>query len=447
MKVHSYTPIADLLVDLTDTKKQQHLFLVSSANLRVASPVWRKILDPDSRFAPLKTGSVNAKEYKQINIEGVDVKSLHIILSILHYCTENIPKEWMSSPNFSTLQPPILCFSILRDVALLVDQYDCVGITSHFASKWIGSGVGRRSWPSDPDYVEVGFEDWIFIASVFNRLGSAARVCNGIVKFVSKELIKEVCVNRRESRDLQEAKYYRWKEKRPGPRDDPNPTLVEKDTSPGNTEPIETRNCEGKLFELMEVSLEMVPEKILGFILDTRFSSGCRMLVPLYKFVQDFLNSEPTCQDTWLCKNKECSAIALGTLVQSLKEQGLQHILTQNLIEDQLLPLGRYSLQDLALKIKGLQMTTFQIHNAHMKMASDDFDNSVKSAVVVKTTIKPTGIQRSTLAYRDGPIFLRNDPDIYSAQSTAICPLALRLAKIKTDAKSLLDSVEGYQES
>ncbi|KAK6513896.1 hypothetical protein TWF506_008327 [Arthrobotrys conoides] len=450
MKPYSYTPIADLLVDLIDTKQQQHSFLVSSAALRVASPVWRKMLDPDTKFAPLETVSVNGKEYIKITIEGVEVESLQTILGILHYSTENIFPRWMSRSVGMTPEFLRFDFSVIRGIALLLDQYDCVAVISHFAEGWFGTGKGKKEWPWDPDYVGVGFEDWIFIASVFSRLERECGGCSRAIQLVSRELIKDICMDSSESADIEEAKHYRWKETQLTLRD------AGMDIGTNSVEPIETREREGEKFDLVEVDLEMIPQKILGFILDTRLSIGYQVLAPLYYFIQKLMNSETTAtpvlldnDDTGFCENTECSAIALGTLIQSLREQGLQYLLAQDLTKDELRPPSRCSLQDLTLKIQVLQMTTFQIRNVHTKMKSSDIDESIKNAVATKPRLTAELLEfkavRPTLSYTNRPIFLRTDQDISNPQSAAVCPLVLRLSKIKTNAQDLLNSVKGYE--
>ncbi|KAF3224001.1 hypothetical protein TWF106_004647 [Orbilia oligospora] len=449
MKAYSYTPIADLLVDLTDTKQQQHSFLVSSAALRTASPVWRKLLDPDSKFAPLETVSVDGHDYRRITVEGVEPESLQILLGILHYSTENIPKKWKPDPVATTSAFLKFNFSVLRDLALLLDQYDCVAVTSYFANGWIDSGKGEVGPLWEPDYVRVGFEEWIFIASVFGRLERVA--CDNIIQLVSRELIRDICVDTSESTSgdiWDKSKYYRWKETQLRLGDagaDNGPQIV----SVG--EPIETREHEGKDFDLVEVNLELVPQKVLDFILEQRLSTSYQILAPLYRFVQELLDSWTPLlnnENSKLCENNECSAIALGTLVQSLNQQGLNHLLTKNLTKVELLPSGRCSLQDLTRKIQALQMTTFKIRNIHRKMEPSDIDESIKNAVAVKprsTIDSDIKFVRTPLSYTNRPIFLRADRDIASAQSTAVCPLALKLSKIKENAQEILNLVKGYE--
>ncbi|EGX52996.1 hypothetical protein AOL_s00007g332 [Orbilia oligospora ATCC 24927] len=450
MKAYSYTPIADLLVGLTDTKQQQHSFLVSSAALRMASPVWRKLLDPDSRFAPLQTVSVDGHDYRRITVEGVEPESLQILLGILHYSTGNIPKGREPGPVATTGSAFLkFNFSVLRDLALLLDQYDCVAVTSYFAEGWIDSGKGGElSSLWGPDYVRVGFEDWIFIASVFGRLERVA--CDNIIQLVSKELIRDICVDTSESNDIRETKYYRWKETQLGSRDAGADNGSQ--TVPVS-QPIETREHGGKDFDLVHVNLEMVPQRVLDFILEQRLSTSYKILAPLYSFVQELLDSGTPLLNMHndkiiLCENNECSAMALGTLIQSLNQQGLNHLLTKNLTKDELLPPGRCSLQDLARKIQALQMTTFKIRNIHRKIESSDTEESIKNAVAVKlrsTIDSDIKVMRTPLSYTNRPIFLRDDRDIASTQSTAICPLALKLSKIKENAQEIMNLVEGYQ--
>ncbi|KAK6339643.1 hypothetical protein TWF718_009038 [Orbilia javanica] len=415
MAAYSYTPIADLVIDLTDAKQQHHLFLVASTNLRVASPVWRKILDPDPRFAPLETVSVDGTIYKKITIEEVEVESLQIVLGILHYRIDNIPTEWNPKPSDSRLLR--LDFSVMQSLALILDEYDCAGIVSLFLDGWMGLVMAVPG----PDYVGVGFEDWIFIASVLEKSGSRSRKPNDVIRLVSRELIRDVCMSTWEPKSLPEAKYYRWKKRQQG---------AEGVTATGDTaQPIETQIKEGEPFDLVEVNLGMVPEKILDHILNSRSLRGYQMFEPLYKLVQDLLNPNPTDSQTRLCKNKECSALALGSLIRSLNEQGFQHLLTKDLSFEQIMPPGLLSLEDLYNKILAIELTTLNLKDIHVELTLDDLDRELKTVFIGSST---------------RPIFFRTGHMICPDPTTA-CPVALQLEKIKADSRKTFRFVEGYE--
>ncbi|KAK6352421.1 hypothetical protein TWF730_009248 [Orbilia blumenaviensis] len=388
METHVYTPIADLVVEHVGPQGQRNTFLVSSANLRVASPVWRTSLDPDSKFASLDTISIGGEVYKKITIKGVGLAALRMILGIIHYDTKDIPTELESGRGPSC--PSQLSFGDLRDIALLIDEYDCAKLVTPWVRRWIKRSPTFINWLTGQlNYERVGDEDWFFIASVFKRLAiqicdiRMSGDCEDIIELLSKGLIKTIYIDSNEF--TEERRFYRWKER-----------------DKSSLEGIRVQIKGDKTFDLVQISLDTVPAEILDFIIKTWSSHGLHMVTAVYTFVQELLNANVEDQGSWACKNPECRAIALGSLIHSLQKQSLGYLLERSLWPDELFPNGRDSLENTVLRIEGLQMTTLRLKDIHKENSS------------AKLNQLPNVINSG-----QHPLFLQSDLDLSAAGGKA----------------------------
>ncbi|KAL2070194.1 hypothetical protein VTL71DRAFT_13220 [Oculimacula yallundae] len=117
---------------------------VSADALVLASPVWKKFLFPpwDIMF----TSDIHGQQ-KQINCTEDDGKALLVLLNIIHL-------------NFDKI-PPTMDYATLLQVAVLVDQYDCIKIVRPWLEGWMKD--------EEIESVEENQEGWLFIAWVFGR--------------------------------------------------------------------------------------------------------------------------------------------------------------------------------------------------------------------------------------------------------------------------------------
>ncbi|KAF3922955.1 hypothetical protein ABW20_dc0101908 [Dactylellina cionopaga] len=212
-KTYSCSPIADVVVECQDS-----MLLVSSTTLRVASPVWRKILDPDTEFSPLPTVTLDGKEYKKTVVNDIEAELLIVVFNIFHYNTATVPRTFE--------------FSALRSIALVADEYDFGKALLPWTEFWVAN-LSRS--PSHIDLLTTtGYEDWLFIATTFDVPDSLA-----IIQNVSKQLILEGVV---QSKPEGSGKY---------------PTLYRSVYQTG-------WNVIFKKQVLVKVKIDLIPQKILG---------------------------------------------------------------------------------------------------------------------------------------------------------------------------------------
>jgi hypothetical protein len=123
--------------------KESFIGKVSSSALIMASPVWKKFLMPPWEVSP-------PPPRKQIDCTGDDPEALLILLNVAHLRFNKVP--------------PNLRYQLLYDVAVLVDQYQCIRLVQPWAKTW------TRYKEDFNDYTEAGNEGWLFIAWVFGMV-------------------------------------------------------------------------------------------------------------------------------------------------------------------------------------------------------------------------------------------------------------------------------------
>ncbi|KAH6696744.1 hypothetical protein BKA61DRAFT_623016 [Leptodontidium sp. MPI-SDFR-AT-0119] len=134
-------------VKLLATYKDQSLVgSVSADALVLASPVWKKFLFPpwDDTSLPEKETEV---KHKQIDCTEDDGEALLILLNIVHLNFDGVPA--------------FLEYPTLLEVAVLVDQYDCVKVVRPWLESWMKNEKSER--------LKAKQEGWLFISWVFGR--------------------------------------------------------------------------------------------------------------------------------------------------------------------------------------------------------------------------------------------------------------------------------------
>lgn len=134
----------DVRILVTDARSQEQIIgRVSSDALCLASSVWKKFL-----FPPWEAEEPT-KDVQEIDCSGDDSEALLILLSIAHLKFQNVP----NNPQYATL----------LQIAVLCDQYDCVGLVRPWLSETL--------WLKDElaDSILPDHHQWLFIAWVFGR--------------------------------------------------------------------------------------------------------------------------------------------------------------------------------------------------------------------------------------------------------------------------------------
>lgn len=132
-----FDPWGDLKIIAEGRDQRPKTFIVSSSVMRLASPIWRVMLDPQGRFREAKESS------EEIVFPNDDADALSILLSIAHLGWHQIPES--------------ISFETLADLAVLCDKYDMI----HFVRPWL------PRWQSRPLATIAGHEECVFIAWTF----------------------------------------------------------------------------------------------------------------------------------------------------------------------------------------------------------------------------------------------------------------------------------------
>ena len=136
----------------TSSNDVQHTFIVSSAVMRLASPVWEKMLDPQGHFREsFSNGEVQFVED--------DAATLLLILRIAHLQFRKVPKA--------------LNFQGMVNLAVLCDKYDTAGLVRPWIKQWETS--------LKIDLEEPGCQEYLFFAWTFGDLSSYEKIAKRLI--------------------------------------------------------------------------------------------------------------------------------------------------------------------------------------------------------------------------------------------------------------------------
>ena len=106
-------------------------FHVLSTALRLSSPVFKTMLDPNSPFVEGQSlAGGGGGEPAKITLPEDDPDALEIILNIIHHRGNLIPKKLKSS--------------MMYEVAVLGDKYDMVGCLQGWGLLWLGNWLNKK---------------------------------------------------------------------------------------------------------------------------------------------------------------------------------------------------------------------------------------------------------------------------------------------------------------
>jgi len=103
------------VISLSSSAKEKHEFLVNRKTLRFASPVWKKMLDPDGHFMEHDTTVLSLPDNKP--------GPMLLILDIAHL-------------RFAKLATVRMNRAVLIDLAILCDKYDMAALVKPFLQTW-----------------------------------------------------------------------------------------------------------------------------------------------------------------------------------------------------------------------------------------------------------------------------------------------------------------------
>ncbi|KAJ4245727.1 hypothetical protein NW762_013851 [Fusarium torreyae] len=143
--VHKVEDLRNMPPSTNDAKPIEVRFRVSSAHLTLASPVFKAMLD-----GPFSEGIRNQQGLYEIKTFDWGAEALLILLDIIHGHHRSTPK---------TIE-----LTVLLDIAVLVDYYQCHEIVEPFAEMWIAA-LGDKTWE---DY-DSSCMPWMFVSWVFGQ--------------------------------------------------------------------------------------------------------------------------------------------------------------------------------------------------------------------------------------------------------------------------------------
>ncbi|KAJ6258830.1 Peregrin [Drechslerella dactyloides] len=143
---HQVSSNVDLIVRLVnrDASPAFIKYCVTAWSLQQASPVFSRIISPDPRFKQPSQTQFAGKVCLLVTLEDDNPEALLIVFHLLHLNTKSLPaiKE--------------LPWDTLREIAAIWDKYD---LSNLIRPPWLKHFENRM--------MEVGYEDWLFIAKVF----------------------------------------------------------------------------------------------------------------------------------------------------------------------------------------------------------------------------------------------------------------------------------------
>ena len=128
-------------------------FRVSSQVMRLASPVWRAMLDPERGFKEALTRN------EPITLHDDNIEAVFLVLLMSHLRFQHIPGT--------------LGFKQMVNLCMVCDKYDCVSILRPWLSRWISPLLAHVN--------QVGYEDWVVIAWVVGDTETFKRVTDQLI--------------------------------------------------------------------------------------------------------------------------------------------------------------------------------------------------------------------------------------------------------------------------
>ncbi|CVL03506.1 uncharacterized protein FPRN_11801 [Fusarium proliferatum] len=149
-----------------DGQNVELCYRVSSAHLILASPVFKAMLD-----GPFKESSHNKDGRFEVKTSECSAEALLILLDIMHGHHRDVPE---------TIE-----ISLLTEMAILVDYYECHEIVEMFAENWIASVI------QEDDIEESDYQtnmSRLFISWVFGKIELFNSVVYSIIKLTARPI-------------------------------------------------------------------------------------------------------------------------------------------------------------------------------------------------------------------------------------------------------------------
>ncbi|KAF3144019.1 hypothetical protein TWF569_007185 [Orbilia oligospora] len=269
-------------------------FLVSSHALAMASKEWRSKLSPNN-LKNLERHIFEASSdgtIKVLCLEDVDPSSLDILFQVIHWKTEDLPQH--------------LTFDALRNLATACEKYGCGRVLNPWPLVWMEE--------YEQQAVRPGFEDWMFIAQALDTR-------NAKVDVISRQMVLEIS-------SISKCGTYLRRDVR----------------------------GEGISAHTTEIEVNLIPPRVLEYILQERTKAIDQVICLLRQFVSDIASASSGSYGLReeFCLSETCSDIASGSLLRNLKALNLWPLLRSGTPQE-----WHGSLTTLVMQIETIRMTTF----------------------------------------------------------------------------------------
>ncbi|KAF5591092.1 hypothetical protein FPANT_5825 [Fusarium pseudoanthophilum] len=162
----SLSDLKNLKPSNEDGRNVELRYRVSSAHLMLASPVFRAMLD-----GPFKESSRNEDGCFEVKTSECSAQGLLILLDIIHGHHRDVPKT--------------IAFSLLTEMAILVDYYQCHEIVEMFAENWIAAVVQEDKIEGSDSQTNISR---LFISWVFGKIELFNSVVYSLIKFTARPI-------------------------------------------------------------------------------------------------------------------------------------------------------------------------------------------------------------------------------------------------------------------
>ncbi|KAL3424403.1 hypothetical protein PVAG01_03684 [Phlyctema vagabunda] len=148
---------------------KENSMLVSSRHMKLASPVFNKMLQPGC----FQEGSIlHAQGKVEIPLPDDDFTAFVILLDIIHGHTRKVPRH--------------VSFDLLKTIAILIDKYEMHEVAEVYTDRWFIELKNIKF----PQRFTIETIPWIFITWVFKRY-SEFRSMTRLVQLHCTERLKE----------------------------------------------------------------------------------------------------------------------------------------------------------------------------------------------------------------------------------------------------------------
>lgn len=152
-------PNGDLYMVFNDEGNETGRLLVSRYILCLCSKVFDAMIGDNTQFREATEPSMSVDGLREVTFDDDDFGAMTTIMNILHLQHHRVP--------------PHVSFTRLREIASICDKYDLVRGLGLWPGTWAQHYMDRIQ--------KKGFEDWLFVASVFKQKEAFTKITRHLI--------------------------------------------------------------------------------------------------------------------------------------------------------------------------------------------------------------------------------------------------------------------------